>query len=148
MSPTDPPPQQAPTTRADRWLWAVRLFKTRSLAAAACSKGQVSISGRTLKPSSPIRLGHVIQIRASQLTRTVEVIATLERRVAAKEVPTYCLDLTAPEAYEIAAQSRRERHESGPSMGTKPDKHQRRQLDRMLGLEPPYLPGNSSNGMP
>jgi len=137
MSQKDPAPQQAPTTRADRWLWAVRLFKTRSLAAAACSKGQVSISGRTLKPSSAIRRGHVIQVRADQLTRIVEVIATLERRVSAREVPTYCLDLTAPEAYEKAAQARQAKRESSPAMGTKPDKHQRRQLDRMLGLEPP-----------
>lgn len=70
--------------RIDKWLWAVRLYKSRSLATAACAAGKVRIEGHTLKPSRSVRIGEVITAVTGDLTRTVRVMAPLERRVGAK----------------------------------------------------------------
>ena len=83
--------------RADKWLWAVRLFKTRTLAAAACDSGKVLLGERRIKPSRELRVGDVITATTGDIRRTVKVLATLDHRVGAKLVPQYMEDLT-PEA--------------------------------------------------
>ena len=86
--------------RIDKWLWAVRLFKTRSLATAACAAGHVKVDGQPIKPARPVRVGEIISARAGNLHRTIKVTALLGRRVGAKLVPNYAEDLTPPEEYE------------------------------------------------
>jgi ribosome-associated heat shock protein Hsp15 len=85
--------------RIDKWLWAVRLYKSRSLATAACSAGRVRIGGESLKPSRSARIGDVITAATGDITRTVRVRALLERRVGAKLVADYMEDLTPPNEY-------------------------------------------------
>lgn len=88
------------SVRIDKWLWAVRLFKTRSLATAACTAGHVKIDGSPVKPAREVRVGEVVNARCGQLDRTVKVLALLERRVGAKLVPQHLEDLTPPGEYE------------------------------------------------
>lgn len=87
--------------RIDKWLWAARIFKTRSMAAAACKKGQVSIKGSQIKPSRMIKEGDVIEVRKSPVTFSFRVKQAIEKRVGAKLVPEILENVTPPEQYEI-----------------------------------------------
>src|SRR3954469_6316084 len=80
--------------RMDKWLWAVRLYKTRTLAAAACRGGKVTIGGEAVKPSRSVRVGDLISASLGELTRTFKVLALLERRVGPKLVSSYAEDHT------------------------------------------------------
>lgn len=86
--------------RIDKWLWAVRVFKTRSLATEACRSGKVSISGKILKASHDVKTGEILEIRLQQYTRTLKVLQLLHNRVSAKLVEHYCEDLTPASEYE------------------------------------------------
>jgi ribosome-associated heat shock protein Hsp15 len=90
--------------RIDKWLWAVRAFKSRSLATHACSAGHVKVLGQKVKASHLVRPGEVVTARVGQLTRTLKVIASIHQRVAAKEVAQYAEDLTPAAEYEQARQ--------------------------------------------
>lgn len=92
--------------RIDKWLWAARIFKTRSMAAAACKKGQVSIKGSQIKPSRMIKEGDVIEVRKSPVTFSFRVKQAIEKRVGAKLVPEILEDVTPPEQYEILEMSK------------------------------------------
>ena len=85
--------------RIDKWLWAVRVFKTRSQAAAACKGGRVKILGQNVKASREVKEEEVIQVTFSGLTRTIRVKALLQNRVGAKLVPDFMEDLTPQEDY-------------------------------------------------
>ncbi len=87
--------------RIDKWLWAVRVFKTRSMATDACRSGKVKIDKNPVKPSHNIKTGEIITISVNpQFTRTMKVLDALTNRVAAKLVPLYSEDLTPPDEYE------------------------------------------------
>src|SRR5688500_9208587 len=92
--------------RIDKWLWAVRLYKTRSIATAACRGGHVKIGGENVKPSHTVRLSEIISARTGDLTRTVKVIGLLEQRVSAKLVELYLEDQTPAAEYLRAAEDR------------------------------------------
>lgn len=92
--------------RIDKWLWAARIFKTRSMAAAACKKGQVSIKGSQIKPSRMIKEGDVIEVRKSPVTFFFRVKQAIEKRVGAKLVPDVLENVTPPEQYEILEMSK------------------------------------------
>lgn len=92
--------------RIDKWLWAARIFKTRSMAAAACKKGQVSIKGSQIKPSRMIKEGDVIEVRKSPVTFSFRVKQAIEKRVGAKLVPDVLENVTPPEQYEILEMSK------------------------------------------
>ena len=87
--------------RIDKWLWAVRLFKTRSIAIEACKKGRISIKGITIKPSRMIKAGDVIEVRRPPVTYSFEVLALAENRMGAKLVPEFMKDVTAASQLEI-----------------------------------------------
>lgn len=87
--------------RVDKWLWAARIFKTRSMAAAACKKGQISLRGAQLKPSRTIKEGDVIDVRKPPVTYSFRVKQTIEKRVGAKLLSDILENVTAPEQYEI-----------------------------------------------
>lgn len=92
--------------RIDKWLWAARIFKTRSMAAAACKKGQVSIKGSQIKPSRMIKEGDVIEVRKSPVTFSFRVKQAIEKRVGTKLVPDVLENVTPPEQYEILEMSK------------------------------------------
>ncbi len=92
--------------RIDKWLWAVRIFKTRTIAAEACKKGRISINGTVIKPSKAVRDGDTVQVRKAPVTYTFRVIQAIENRVGAKLVPEMMENITPPDQYEILEMSR------------------------------------------
>src|SRR5687768_10823987 len=92
--------------RIDKWLWAVRLYKTRSVATTACRAGHVKFQGENVKPSHIVRIGQVFTARTGDLNRTVKVVGLLERRVGPKLVENYAQDLTPAAEYLRAAEDR------------------------------------------
>lgn len=92
--------------RIDKWLWAVRIFKTRTIAAEACKKGRISINGTVIKPSKTVRDGDTVQVRKAPVTYTFRVIQAIENRVGAKLVPEMMENITPPDQYEILEMSR------------------------------------------
>lgn len=87
--------------RIDKWLWAVRLFKTRSIAIDACKKGRISIKGMSIKPSRMIKVGDVIDVKRPPITYSFEVLNLTENRMGAKLVPEFMKDVTSPSQLEI-----------------------------------------------
>jgi len=85
--------------RLDQWLWAVRVFKTRTLAAAAIREGKVTVDGEPVKPAREVRGGERIVVRVNQMTRTVRVLDAPKSRIGAKLLPQFLEDLTPPEEY-------------------------------------------------
>ncbi len=84
--------------RVDKWLWAVRVFKTRSDAAEACRTGKVTINGSEAKPSKELKEGDILTVKKVPIMRySYKVLGLVERRLPAKDVPTYCLDITPQE---------------------------------------------------
>lgn len=81
-------------TRIDKYLWAIRAFKTRTDATDACKGGKVKIGGVNAKPSKEVKPGDVLQVKKGSVTFTYKVLQPLERRVGAKLVPEYALNLT------------------------------------------------------
>ena len=81
-------------TRIDKYLWAIRAFKTRTDATDACKGGKVKIAGVNAKPSKEVKPGDILQVKKGTVTFTYKVLQPLERRVGAKLVPEYALNLT------------------------------------------------------
>ena len=92
--------------RVDKWLWAARIFKTRTLAAAACKKGQVTLRGAQLKPSRTVKEGDVVNVRKSPITYSFKVKQAIEKRVGAKLLPDVLENVTSPEQYELLEMNR------------------------------------------
>lgn len=87
--------------RIDKWLWAVRLFKTRSIAIEACKKGRITIKGVTIKPSRMIKVGDIIEVRRPPVIYSFEVLNLTENRMGAKLVPDFMKDITPASQLEI-----------------------------------------------
>lgn len=87
--------------RIDKWLWAVRIFKTRTIAADACKKNRISIGNANLKPSKMIKVGDVIDVRRPPVIYSFEVLALTDKRMGAKLVPDFMKNVTPPEALEV-----------------------------------------------
>lgn len=88
-------------TRVDKWLWAVRIFKTRTIASDACKKGRVMIGGVVVKPSRLIRKGEVIDVRKPPVTFSFKVLEIADKRMGAKMVPRFMENVTPPDQYEL-----------------------------------------------
>lgn len=120
------------SVRIDLWAWATRLYKSRTLAAAACKKSQLLVNGQRCRASRRLRLGDEVSVRQGLLTRTFEVTELLHRRVSAKVVDRFRRDLTPPEEYARVAELNRLHRESVPfrESGTgRPTKRERRELE-------------------
>lgn len=116
--------------RIDKWLWSVRLFKTRTLAIEACKKGRVMIKGVPIKPSRMIKRDETIQIRKSPIIYSFQIIDLIERRVGAKLVPNYMKDVTPESEYQILEMSKVSGFvDRARGMG-RPTKKERRELDQ------------------
>lgn len=96
----------AAEVRIDKWLWATRVFKTRSLATDQCKLGRVTMNGQNVKPSHLVKAGDIIDVRKPPVTFRFEVLATLNNRVGAKFVPNYLRNLTPPDQYELLEMAR------------------------------------------
>lgn len=118
--------------RIDKWLWATRIFKTRSIAADACKKGRVSLGERTLKPSAMISIGDIIRVRKPPMTFSFEVIGLTNNRVGAKLVENYLKNVTPASEYEIL-ELQRISGNVGRQRGTgRPTKKERRDLEQFI----------------
>lgn len=87
--------------RIDKWLWAVRIFKTRTIAADACKKNRIAIGNSILKPSKMIKVGDVIDVRRPPVTYSFEVLGLSDKRMGAKLVPDFMKNVTSVEALEV-----------------------------------------------
>lgn len=87
--------------RVDKWLWATRIFKTRTIATEACKKGRVSIGGINVKPSRPLKLGEIVDVRKPPVTYSFRVKALAENRMGAKLVPEYLENVTPASQIEL-----------------------------------------------
>lgn len=92
--------------RIDKWLWAMRIFKTRTIATDACKKGRVSMGGAVLKPSRTVKPGDVVDVRKPPVTFTFRVLALSENRLGAKLVPDYMENITPQSQYELLEMAR------------------------------------------
>ena len=92
--------------RLDKWLWAVRIFKTRSIAADACKNGRVSINGALAKPARTVKEGDEVSVRKPPVTYTFRVLQAIEKRVGAKLLPDIIENITDPSQYELLEMSR------------------------------------------
>jgi ribosome-associated heat shock protein Hsp15 len=117
--------------RVDKWLWAVRIFKTRSLSTSSCKAGTVRIDKRRAKPSSEVRPGDVLQVTKDGVQRTLKAIALLDKRVGATLVADYMEDLTPQEEWDRVKQARQEINQK---QGTgRPSKRDRREMKKFFG---------------
>ena len=117
------------TCRLDKWLWAVRRFKTRGDAVAACKAGRVFIRDAEVKPAREVRVGELVVVREGGLRRQLEVVGLPVSRVGPKLVPHYCNDLTPAEELEQARLAKVEQSMSRERGGGRPTKKERRKLD-------------------
>lgn len=119
------------SVRIDKWLWAVRLFKTRSLATEECKKGRITIDGVSVKPSRVPKPGDIIKIRKNPVTYSYKVIAITGKRVGAKLVAEFALDITPPEELKILELSQQVSPFERDRGAGRPTKKDRRDLDRL-----------------
>lgn len=117
--------------RIDKWLWAVRIFKTRSVAGEACKAGKVKIEEVTVKPSREIKINDIVEIRLGVYTKTVKVIGLIHNRVAAKFVTDHLQDLTPPEEYDKQKIQHEINYEFRPRGEGRPTKKERRLIEKL-----------------
>lgn len=116
--------------RLDKWLWAVRLFKTRSIAAEACKKGRVMIKEIPAKPSRMIKTGDVVQVRKPPVTYSFEVLDVTENRMGAKLVPLFMKNVTPASELQILELSKATGFIDRARGTGRPTKKDRRDLDQ------------------
>lgn len=121
--------------RIDKWLWAVRLFKTRSLATEECKKGRVTIDGVTVKPSRVPKPGDIIKVRKNPVTYSYRVIGLIGKRIGAKLVHEYVEDITPPEELKILEMRQQMGSFERDRGAGRPTKKDRRDLDRLQDWE-------------
>lgn len=118
--------------RIDKWLWAARIFKTRSMAADACKKGRITIDGSQVKPSRTVKPGDVVGVKKSPVTYSFRVLQAIEKRVGAKLIPDVLEDVTPREQYELLEISRVSGFVDRAKGTGRPTKKERRELDNFF----------------
>jgi ribosome-associated heat shock protein Hsp15 len=118
--------------RIDKWLWAVRLFKTRSLAVEACKKGRIFINNVPAKPSRNVKTGDIVAVKKNPVLYSFEVLALSENRMNAKLVPDFMKNVTTPDQLELIELGQLA-GKTGRERGTgRPTKKERRELDNFI----------------
>lgn len=116
--------------RIDKWLWAVRIFKTRTIAADVCKKGRVMMDGVAVKPSRNIHRGDVIQVKKPPITLSFKVLDLTDKRMGAKLVSQFMENVTPPEEYEILELNRISGFVDRQKGSGRPTKKERRDLEQ------------------
>ncbi|MDY9918061.1 heat shock protein Hsp15 [Porphyromonadaceae bacterium NLAE-zl-C104] len=116
--------------RIDKWLWAVRIFKTRTAASEACKKGRVMIGNVAVKPSRNIRAGEIIEVRKSPVTFSFKVLALADKRMGAAKVPEFMENVTPPDQYELLELNRISGFVDRQRGTGRPTKKERRDLEQ------------------
>ena len=117
--------------RIDKWLWAVRIFKTRSMAAEACKKGKVTIDGVTIKPSREVKLNEKIDIRFPPIIRTYLVKKISGKRMSAKLAVDFVEDITAQDQLDLLNATKTHGFEHRQRGTGRPTKQERRLIDKL-----------------
>ncbi len=119
--------------RIDKWLWAVRVFKTRTIASEACKKGRVIIGNNSVKSSRMIRIGEVVQVKKPPITYSFKVLAISQKRMGAKLVPDFMENVTPPEEYEVLEMNKLSGFVDRQRGSGRPTKKDRRDLEDFTG---------------
>lgn len=122
-------PKYGETARIDKWLWAARIYKTRSIAVDAIKNGRVTIDGSDVKPSRTIKAGETVSVRKPPITYSFKVLAPIESRVGAKLIPQVYENITSADEYEKLEMSRISGFVDRQRGTGRPTKKERRQLD-------------------
>ena len=118
--------------RIDKWLWAARIFKTRSMAADACKNGRVTMGGVNVKPSRTIKVGDTVSVRKPPITYSFKVLKAIEMRVGAKLLSEVYENVTTPDQYELLEMTRISGFIDRARGTGRPTKKERRSLDAVL----------------
>lgn len=124
-------PETIQSVRIDKFLWSVRLFKTRTLAAEACEKHRVLVNDREVKPSRGIKEGDLLTVKKLPVVYTYKVIKLIDKRQSASLVPDYITDLTPPDELDKAAITRMTAYVQRDRGTGRPTKKDRRDIDRL-----------------
>ena len=119
------------TTRIDKWLWAVRIYKTRSIATEACAGGKVKIDGNTVKASRMVRKGDIIQVRKRVIKYEYKVLKIAEKRMGAKLVPDFLEDITPEEELDKLESAHKQPLQTREKGQGRPTKKERRVMDKV-----------------
>ena len=119
--------------RIDKWLWAARIFKTRSIAADACKNGRVTINNVNVKPSHMVKVGETVSVRKPPVTYSCKILQTIEQRVGAKLIPEVYENVTTPDQYELLEMNRISGFVDRARGTGRPTKKERRALDAFIG---------------
>ena len=115
--------------RIDKWLWAARIFKTRSIAADACKNGRVTMNNVCVKPSRMVKAGEVVSVKKPPVTYSFRILKTIEQRVGAKLIPEIYENVTDPKQYELLEMIRISGFVDRARGTGRPTKKERRALD-------------------
>lgn len=127
--------EMANEVRIDKWMWAVRIFKSRTIAVEACKKNRVMINNVNVKASRMVKVGDVIQVRKPPVTYSFKVLQLTERRMGAKLVPEYMENVTTPDQYEILEMSKINGFVDRAKGTGRPTKKDRRSMDEFIQPE-------------
>ena len=125
--------------RLDKWLWAARIYKTRTLAADACKNGRVTINGAQAKPSRVVKVGDEVGVKKSPITYTFRVKQAIEKRVGAKLLPDVLENITSAQQYELLEMSRISGNAVRARGTGRPTKKERRALDEFAEETPLFI---------
>jgi len=123
----------AEEARIDKWLWAARIFKTRSIAADACKNGRVAVGGVNVKPSRTVKTGDTISVRKPPVTYSFRILKPIEQRVGAKLLPEIYENVTPADQYELLEMNRISGFIDRARGTGRPTKKDRRAMDAFIG---------------
>ena len=119
--------------RIDKWLWAARIYKTRTIAADACKNGRVAVNGVNVKPSRIVKVGEVVDVKKPPVTYSFKILKTIEQRVGAKLIPEVYENVTPQDQYDLLEMNRISGFVDRARGTGRPTKKDRRQMDAFIG---------------
>ena len=119
--------------RIDKWLWAARIFKTRSIAEKKKKNGRVTVNNVNVKPSHMVKVGETVCVRKPPITYSFKILKTIEQRVGAKLIPEIYENVTTPDQYELLEMNRISGFVDRARGTGRPTKKERRALDAFIG---------------
>lgn len=121
--------------RIDKWMWATRIFKTRTIASEACKKGRIAINGAQVKPSRMVKVGDIVDVKKPPITYSFKVLQAIEKRVGAKLVSEMMENVTSKEQYELLEMNRISGFIDRARGTGRPTKKDRRDMDEFMAPE-------------